>query len=168
MQKSSGLADQQVTNDVLALTWLGAVIDCEGCLTYTWNVEVRQSAYPRLVIVNTDSTIIEKCCSILSSHNIPHHVAERYPRSYVERGWKARTDIEIGGLKRLSRALPILIPYLIAKRGKAERMLEFITSRLRVGRGVPYSERELEIVSETRRTNRHPAPHRLHALPANP
>lgn len=75
---------------------------------------------------------------------------------------KARWYIRIEGLKRVSRALNILSPYIIAKKSESNLVKEFCDRRLSQPGGKNYDIRDFDIIEEVA-TIHNRNPQRLHA-----
>jgi hypothetical protein len=136
------------------LAWLGGILDGEGTLTI---IEKRRknkvgSIYqPAITLVNTDKKIIERCIEILKENEIPHWV-HFYDKT---KKWKRRWRIEVGGLKRVAKSIPILSEFLVGKREQADILKEFCDLRLQqLGEHNRYSDYELRLVSLIKMLNR--------------
>ena len=57
------------------------------------------------------------------------------------------------GTKKVYLLLKTILPYLVIKKKRAEKVIEFAEQRFLKPRKVPYSERELELYEECRRLN---------------
>lgn len=136
------------------LAWLGGILDGEGTLTI---IEKRRktkigSIYqPTISMVNTDEKIIERCVEIFKENGIPHWV-HFYDKT---KKWKRRWRIEVGGLKRVARTLPIITEFLVGKREQADILKEFCELRLnQLGQHNRYTDYELRLVSLVKMLNR--------------
>jgi hypothetical protein len=112
------------------LSWLGGIIDGEGCISFKrntgkcWKKKERPS-YPMISVANTDLIMIEKIIQILEKHEIAYYREDR-------KGKAKNNDsvaICIKGLKRTKRFLDLIIPFLVSKRKRAELLLEFCQLR---------------------------------------
>ena len=118
--------DNQQERLEVRLGWLGGAIDGEGCVHLSKRYVHKRLTYrPRLVIVNTDQSFCEEVIDIFNICKFPHYVCKRYGKT-KRTSW----SVEIQGLKRLYKALPVIIPYLISKRQRAEFLLKYIKYRL--------------------------------------
>lgn len=133
------------------LCWLGGIIDGEGMITAIKRSEHkrRQAGFiPRISIANTDMVMIDEVVAILTQLELVH-----YLQSWTDRGhehWKRKYEVIINGILRCSEALPIMIPYLVVKRSKAERLLRFCESRRSHPTRTPYSEEEIQLALSLR------------------
>lgn len=119
--------DNQQVRRALRLSWLGGIIDGEGCLTF--NVRVKnghEQQTPLLSIDNQDPYILETAVEILKAEGIGPWVS----RSSKTEKNHGMTTLRISGLRRIHTALPIIVPYLVSKRREAELMYEFCVDRL--------------------------------------
>lgn len=169
---------QGVNQQERLLCWLGGIIDGEGCITINHQRLHRQTPKetllfsPIIAISNTSKPLIDMCCQILSDSYIPFHI-QYQPSSMVEkykssngRPRKDRWYIQIVGLKRVSRALNVLAPYIKNKRAETNLVKEFCDGRLHLTKNFhgtpPYTIRDFEIIEEVAKIhNRNPQ--RLHA-----
>ena len=134
------------------LFWIGGIIDGEGMITaMTRNERGRKEhAYiPRISIVNTNQTMIDECSRILKDNNIPIYIQTKEGKGT----WKTKIELIISGFKRVSFALPILMPYIRVKRPQATLLLQLCTVRLLTSRQ-PYTPQEHQMVTELRRYNK--------------
>jgi hypothetical protein len=158
------------------LWWFGGIIDGEGCITINHHRLHKNSQRetllfsPIIAIVNTNKIIIDTCQEVLRQNNIAHFVGyKESPKG--KHHWKPKWEIRIIGLKRVSKALSILSPYIIGKREEARLVKRFCDIRLNKERikssyGTmvypPYNEESFEIIYEVAKIhNRNPQ--RLHA-----
>ena len=157
------------------LWWLGGIIDGEGCITINHHRLHRNTQKetllfsPIIVIVNTNKVLIETCQEILRTSGIPHFVSYT-DSSKKNPHWKPKWSITISGLKRVSKALAILSPYIIAKKEEKTLVKRFCDLRLTKplektsygGMAAPlYGDDEFEIIEQVAKIhNRNPQ--RLH------
>ena len=112
--------------------YLAGIIDGEGCLSIA--VAKREdSAFklnikPILNITNTDRKLIEAVQTILGKLGIKNRVS-RYHAAPNRRSDGYR--IHVTSPEELARILPVLIPYLISKRRRAELILAYVLKRRR-------------------------------------
>ena len=135
--------NQQVS--LCELSWLGGIIDGEGCLTIDKHGGRRDekgkcSVNPMIIIVNTDQIIMDKVQDILKKNGIPFYIYIHPPK----KTWKRKIEIVIRGYKRIRKFLPIITPFLIGKLEKANLLNEFCLSRLEKYTN-PYTEEEKEM-----------------------
>jgi hypothetical protein len=137
------------------LGWIAGIIDGEGSITVTSNPASKRQLnsfgqlQPKLTMWNTDQRLVSEFMDILDENNIPHHVFTQKPRG-KNINKKVQFRVEIHGLKRIMKALPPIIPYLISKRGEAEAIMAFCASRLSRQQNSPYSEEEIRLANLTR------------------
>lgn len=148
MEQNSLQEDNQQESSLLKerqLGWLGGIIDGEGTITIRVKERKGQSTFltPVISMVNTDKLLMDTFTDILKEYNIPHWVSYYEPT----KNWKPRWQVQIGGLRRCQKALPIIKDYLVAKKELAEIVLDWCNSRInKAGKREYYSEKDLEIV----------------------
>ncbi len=147
----------------LDLAWLAGFIDGEGSILLRRHGGTRAREldidlyYPGITICNTHEPTLEAVVDILKRHQLPYFVSRRKALKGSD-SWA----IEIRGMRRCRVWLTVLMPYLRTKRDQAEWALEFIDSRLSVGKKAGYTEREQQLLELLRKRN--PVrPHRLNA-----
>lgn len=122
-----GLANQQRRIEDRA-NWIGGIIDGEGMITAKRRNNRGTSWIPTITIANTDPIIIDEVISVMQILKIPHYVQKKeYKRP---NGMAVKWEILVNGFKRCLVALPILIPYLVGKRERAELLLEWCQKRM--------------------------------------
>ena len=151
----------------LSLAWLGGIIDGEGSLGVFQHVQVRNGTRyeawrPVIAITNTNPLIIHRCIDILQQSGLSFSVHTHKPDNPR---WKARTNIQIVGIRHVARAAPVLRPYVYAKAANLELLERLAQSRLRALKGPrpprkgggshhpTFTEADLEVVAELQRLN---------------
>lgn len=111
------------------LSWLGGIIDGEGCLTLDkrgGKARKQQCVAPVATIVNTDEVLTDKVQEILRKNGVAFHV-----RVHPQKGeWRRKIEIVVSGIKRVTRFLDLVRPYLVSKAAKADLIRSFCESRL--------------------------------------
>jgi len=146
-------ADNQQRSLESRLSWLGGIIDGEGMVTAIKRSESRRNQNgfaPRISIVNTDLRMIDEAVSILEELGLAFHMQEKAGLGT----WKTKYEVLMDGYKRCSKALPVLMPYLVVKRGKAERLLALCESRLSSPRNAAYTTEEIALALSVRERTR--------------
>jgi len=143
--------NQQESSRLIALGWLAGIIDGEGCISLRKNNRKNQTFLirPSITIVNTDNRIINKICEILDDYNLPYWKTQYEATKH----WKSRYVIEVSGIKRCLKILPIIYPHLIGKQLQAKLIWDWCKSRLTVPRKY-YSDADLGIVKQVSRLNK--------------
>lgn len=137
------------------LHWLGGIFDGEGSFSL---IALRRkgklySFRPQASVVNTDDRIIDEVISILEELELPFHVHRHTARKYSQR---PVSEVRIIGLKRVARALPSIIPYLVSKKARAQAILDFAELRLlqeNIKHGQPLTDFEISLVEFVRKEN---------------
>lgn len=140
------------SNKLHELSWLGGLIDGEGCITI---VQLKQKNFklsPHFTITNTNLVIVETARRIL---------AENWVFANIQKAEDNRTDrkpkltVYVREQARMHVAMTVLEPYLIGKLEQCQLMKEFVALRMnRVGSSVPYSLRQIEIFERIKFLNR--------------
>ena len=146
----SGAENQQRSLES-RLCWLGGIIDGEGMITAIKRSESRRKQtgfIPRISIANTNLIMINEVVAILSELKLVHYVQTWKDADHEH--WKRKHEVLINGILRCSEALPILIPYLVVKRDKAEKLLMLCESRMSLRRKTSYSGEEIELALSLR------------------
>ena len=153
------------------LWWLCGIIDGEGCITinhHRLHKETKRETLlfqPIIVIVNTNKLLIDTCQEILKQSEIPFYVSfKSSPKANPN--WKEKWQVMVVGLKRVSKALTILSPYIISKRQEANLVKRFCDLRLNAEKVktsygslgyAPYNEENFKIIYEVAKIhNRNP------------
>lgn len=145
----------QVRSMEVRLGWLGGIYDGEGSFSVTSNpASSRQrnpfgQLQPKVTVWNTDQDIIKEIISILDDQRLAHFVYTRKPRINTL-SKKIGFSVEIHGMKRIAKMLPIIIPYLVGKQPKAIALYNFVSSRLSRPPQSPYSNEEIAFANSTR------------------
>ena len=128
----------------IRLGWLGGIIDGEGMIT----VIKRSNGYnfcPRISIANTDKILLDEVEKIFKELNLSYHFQSK---SYkVGEKEKIKFEITVNGLRRCSKVLPLIIPFLISKKERAEKLLLWCEYRLSKKSRERYTEKDKEILS---------------------
>lgn len=124
MEQKLVAGNQQAT--FCELSWLGGIIDGEGCITVVKGPPGRygHSANPIVTIANTGERMIQKIEEIFKRHGIAYYLTTHQPK----RG-KCKTFVRVVGFKRVQRLLFLLLPYLVEKAERAFLLMEFCAKR---------------------------------------
>jgi hypothetical protein len=112
---------------VKELSWLGGLIDGEGTITIRYHERKnnRPMLHPVFTLPNTSTKIIEEAKRILQKNNIPF-----WQTNYKGTDkWKPNSIIEVNGIKRLLKFLPIIEEYLIEKRENSKLVRNWCEKR---------------------------------------
>jgi DNA primase large subunit len=142
---------------------LVGLLEGEGTITIQ---RMNKGYYPRIVISNTDTDLIELSHSLLGKLMESRHKVYRHYSSKAERlkGWKPSWVVRVTSMKDILLVLEFLENYLVSskKRELCKLVLEFCRSRLAKTQGrkrglwtaKDFSSRELEIISRVRLLNK--------------
>lgn len=101
-------------------------------------------------VANTHKPTIDRIQAIFKENGIGVWICKN--RAKLGR-YRTEYGVFVCGLKRVHALLNLMEPKLFTKRAQAILLKEFIVSRLAVGRGHDYSDREHAIVFEIRTLN---------------
>jgi hypothetical protein len=153
----------QVRSMEVRLGWLGGIYDGEGSFSVTSNPASKRQRnpfgqlQPKVTIWNTDQNIINEIMSIFDDLRIPYHVFTQKPRlNNINK--KVAFRVEIHGLKRMVKILPIITPYLVGKQAKASAVYNFCASRLSRPSHAPYNDEEIAFANSARDIPLHACP----------
>ena len=125
------------------LSWLGGIIDGEGMITVIMRTH-GCSCYPRISIVNCDKNIIEEVTQILNELNLKHYIQTKV--YVVGEEQHIKYEVLVNGIKRCIPMLHEIIPYLVAKKERAQKLLVWCNRRL-LRPMMKYTQEDLEILS---------------------
>ena len=146
------------------IAWLTGLIDGEGSIGLKVQKYMKGKSVfyvaPYIQVVNTHEATLAVVDRIFTDSSIGHYIdwprPHRHPNGVREiTEYKPLWRILVNGLKRCHSCLNLIMPYLVTKRSDALKVMEFIHSReSSYYKHLPYSDRELEIISEFRRVRR--------------
>ncbi len=146
--------NQQTKIEDTELAWLGGFIDGEGslcmmrtnCGKFKTNGDMVGGFAPRLTIANTDFKTLGYICEIVDKVGLPYHIDDNTDRPSRKEFNKPSWHFSVQGLKRMTRWLAVIFPYLRTKRPQAELLLEYSLSRMAKARNSPLDAREKQIL----------------------
>lgn len=146
--------DNQLASDV-DLAYLAAALDGEGCITLERTGKRRQSTgemglMPIVVFTNTNEAFVARICQIIRKIGIEPYIKKSIARRHRLCYW-----VCVNGLTKVPIILNEIKPYITAKTGQLNLVLDFIDSRLSKGKpkGFRYDEKELKILENIRALN---------------
>src|SRR6185312_9283050 len=100
-----------------SLVWLAGFLEGEGCVGFGLsNKRKTQRGNPRITprigLINTDYELIERANTTLQSLEIGSYIAERKNGCDGNPKHKSAKVLEVNGIKRVKKALEVLIPYM--------------------------------------------------------
>jgi len=108
------------------IAYLAGIIDGEGCIYAGFrNVAESNNLTVRVTVYNTHPFIIRRVTEILLALQVPFYVSNPGGPKVSKPG----VTVVVGGKGRVAKLLEIVIPYLTAKRRRAELVLELIKYR---------------------------------------
>lgn len=127
------------------LSWLAAVIESEGSISYIKRLYYPQKKthyLPSVTIVNTDADLLNACIAIMKENGIGCYVGKkRQPKSSISK--KECAMVQVTGYKRIKTLLELLKPFFKSnKRFRCDKLLEIINYRLSIQRNAPFTQRE--------------------------
>jgi len=139
-------------NQLFDLGWLIGVIDSDGSYVLSKQYHYKSGTlyfFPAIEIANDNTDLIANCDRIIKEwFKVGVYIAPK-PRKTGKMGYK----VSLRGVKRLYKSLPTIAEYEIAKKRQAELLLEYINNRMKVNRGNPVTDRDIEIAIELRKLN---------------
>ena len=143
--------------------YLAGIIDGEGTVSitrskYRKNGRVLVAYQPALTVSNTNLILLRSLQGRFGGHIVKANTP-------ADKNWK-QGYILFFRRKEMLALLPKVIPYLTAKRQKAELLLEYMNTRTRHvtkgvdGRfiGIPLTDRQKKIIAEIRKNNKRGPP----------
>jgi hypothetical protein len=108
------------------LAWLGAMIEGEGCIFAGFrNLKTDNNLTVRITVYNTHPLIIRRTTEILCSLGVQFYISAPHAPKISKPG----VTVVVGGKGRVKKLLILLLPYLYAKRKRAQIALELIEYR---------------------------------------
>jgi hypothetical protein len=130
--------------------WLAGIIDGEGTVSLCrTNSKRYKNMYLKAIlqIANTDIRILQKADQIFREDlGVDPCVvkANRRKGVNINKNWKMGFRLQIHSQRRLAKALPILMPYLVGKREQAEIVLAYCLRRNVRQKHKSYEERSFD------------------------
>ena len=137
------------------LSYLGGLIDGEGCVSFNVNRKhgrgnVTFQIAPIVSFSNTEKVLVDHYCAILDSLNVGRYISVRAARGRNAESWQVVTN----GLKRAVKLLPHLVEWCRGKKKQnATDVLAYCELRLADWHGAPFTQRQLEIVEAVQARN---------------
>lgn len=139
------------------VSWLAAMIECEGTFTFQYNEQVQDGKLsthiqPRVIFVNSDFVLVDAVDETMTALGVSVY---RRPKPFTAgMGKKPKREIQVNGFKCLP-LLKLLLPAMVgAKREVAQCMIDFI--EYRKGLNQPkqkYGDYEFELLRRVREIN---------------
>lgn len=133
------------------LKWLAGFMDGEGSYLVASPTNWRPAYKPMVTVNNTHKPSIERISSILKSNGIGHWVSRT---DHIGRNHKPNFTVEISGMKRVIKLLPLLLPYAFTKKEQIETLLAFLKLRMGGSIRTSYGDAELGLITKLRGLNR--------------
>lgn len=139
------------------VTWLAAMLECEGTFTFQYNEQVKNGILhshiqPRLIFVNSDFAMVDAVVEAMRSLGFVAY--ERLVTSTTGLGKKPKRELQYSGFKSLP-LLKMLLPEMVgAKREVVECMIAFIEYRMKLK--MPkrkYGDYEFSLLRQVREIN---------------
>ena len=142
----------------LRLAWFGGILDGEGTISFAskYSPSSRQTYYhfrPYISLTNSSQVMMDEVMKLLDEIGCAYHVRSVNNPAHRDVNWKVCTQINIEGMKRLQRVLPIIRPYLICKGEQADVLLQYIESRFAGNRKHHVNDDQLALVLKVKQLN---------------
>ncbi len=111
-------------NNREAAIWLAAVIDTDGCLTWSYNKR-RCYVYPRIDVANSNTAIIERASQVMKQLCGKAHITTQGRTA----GNRKMRNITVVGMARTFKLLTQIEPFLVGKKEQAQLLMQFVKSR---------------------------------------
>lgn len=138
MDETIDNTQERLKADEFKLGWLAAMVDGEGCLTFTLQKDRKPDSYypiPFACISGTNTDSIQRTVDYLNHFNVPNYVFTSTPKGTKSKlageAYKDCMTIRIWGMRRVNKFLSFITPYLIEKKPQAEIMLRFARDRIK-------------------------------------
>lgn len=142
------MVNQQAT--LKELSWLGGIVDGEGCVGIRHNTMQHQFS-PRFNVTNTNMKIINETVSIIRKIGVNPYIREKKPSGYGLNTKIPCYQVCVDTLSGARLVLEALEPFIIGKGNQVKYLLEFCISRKRFKKTQTneqkmYNKRELECI----------------------
>ena len=136
------------------LSYLAAMIDGEGCVTLERTGRRRKGngemgLSPKIIVTNTNLTIIGHVVNLFKRVGVTPHIKS----SMSGRRNKACYWVTVQGLTKVKVVLDVVMPYLVGKVAQAKLLLDFISCRGDLPKGLKYGPVEMGILDKIRALN---------------
>ena len=146
MQKSEGLGNQ--AGKVTDICWLAGIVDGDGCIGVHKQQFGKNTTYvPSFGLSTTCKKTYLFLDNLFKELEIGHHWTYRVVQN---KNWRDRWVLQVRGMKRVSKLLEMIFPYLVTKREEAELIRKFIGLRLLKNKKGAYSQGEMELIERTK------------------
>lgn len=123
------IIDNQQERQSNDLAWVTGIIEGEGYIGLSKHMVGYLQYVPRVQIINTDDTLLENVGRILKENGLAYFRKRHYVDKRVKR--KPCHDLVICGIKRVTKTLELIIPYMKTKKKRnAELVYKFCLERL--------------------------------------
>ncbi len=133
------------------LRWLAAFMDGEGSYLVASPTNWRPHYKPMITVNNTHKPTIERVSSILKANGVGHWVSRT---DHIGRNHKPNFTVEISGMKRAIKFLPMVLPYAFTKKEQIETLLAFLKLRMGGSIRTAYGDAEMGLIAKLRGLNR--------------
>jgi len=155
--------DNQQERSLVDIGWMAGVWESEGYFGIHLQSNLFHPKYlyangmrldPKCGFTNSDPEMIKALSNILSSNGLAFYVGK--PRIHGFSNKKLHQDLIISGLKRGSRFINFILPFLKTKRDRALLLQTYINYRLSKHKNYPYGIYDLYLYDELRKLNGNP------------
>lgn len=122
------------------VAWLAGFIDADGSIGLHRQANRGNVNYvPSISMVTSCFKTSQHLASLLDEIGIGHYITKRVPPNKT---WSAVWVIEVRGMLRAIKLLPIISDYLVTKKDEADIVNQFISYRKSISKKTPYGEFE--------------------------
>lgn len=143
---------ETISRKDLAIAWLAGMVDADGCISFHRNYQNRRTIrtshrIPYTQVTTTCTKTAAHLKELYKELEIPYHMSIR---SNGGGNRKPVYNINVQGLQRSLKIIPLILPYLVTKKREAELVLEFIAIRQALYNTKKHDPREEAISEEMR------------------
>jgi hypothetical protein len=122
------------------VAWLAGFIDADGSIGLHRQAQGGHVRYvPAISMVTSCQKTSQHLMALLKEIGIGHNVTRRVPPN---KNWSAVWVIDVRGMKRTLKLLPIVSDYLVTKKEEADIVSQFISYRKSVSVKTPHGQIE--------------------------
>ena len=149
-QSMNTMGNQQET----IAAWVAAHLDSDGTICFNIRMRHRSSSHsnirphflPWIVFSNNHRGLVEAFAARVNQLGVGCLIGD----AGITSAGNQHYSVTIAGAKRAYKLLPLVLPWLVAKKDRAEATIKFIESRLSKPMNVTYTREEIEWALSTK------------------